>query len=1027
MESNTYIGRFLQQAAFTPADVAVADGCGSLSYAALARRSGALAALLRRRGLGDGEMTGVLLPRTLDIVVAALAVMRAGGVYVPMDPAYPEDRLRYMLSDCGAGTVITTRELLGEKFTSDAPEAVFIEETEFGGAPFDAPLSPDRASYLLYTSGTTGRPKGVLHTQRSLLAMASQKHPCGYDATGVAAGFTFIASAFMIFPPLICGGHCDIIPEKSKSDMYSLHEYVTAKGIHQLFLPASLAATMAEEFDLDGVTIFSAGEKLRSFTPRGDCRIINTYGSTEGGGVLGWTVSGGETDIPLGVPYEGITARIVSDNGSGLLADVPQGEAGELIYTGDIMAQKYLNLDEQTAAKWITEGGVRWYRTGDRMRMDERGRYHYLGRTDNMVKIRGFRVETGEVENSIREAEPLIRDTVVVLRTIHGIDHLCCYYTSSAEVDTSALKESIARTLAEYMIPDVWTALEDFPRNANGKVLRAALPEPKLHSDTLSALYSEVEMRVEEAARTVLGIDSPVDIDDSFLDLGGDSLRAMKLSATLREQGIRISGSQILRIKILRDIAAEAEVAYERFWTAGQYEQVRRRFALRGETIQKVLPLSDRQDDMLYGELFYPDSTDNRRIYVLGINSEIGGGELSEAVGRVSGEIEALRAAVVCRGVSVFQQVITDRTVPCSTVQLGGSSEDAFISLAQLCKRLKGAPSDPETSPAMEVVFARGGSKGGCLIFKVMHLSLDLADARMAIAGILRNLTANHPEDALLADWLSIMEDANQSGEVKNRAPRRRITSRSYDEVAVYSDHPGLKNLVFVHTGNTGSDAYYALADRIGGACSFSVIEPYNLYNPAQAIDGIRGIAAKYVEILQRRQPHGPYLLGGWCYGGVVAHEMACQLQARGEKVERLIMLDSHAVTDPLSRQLFTGMTSRTGRDYFETSPLFADLRDQGLLESVVANSQRVARDLAAHEPAFFDGPVTYFKPRVTPAGLEGESLRYWQEMMKHEAGGYELFCSEIDVIPTPHEHDLMMDDESLETIVPEIMKYIKI
>ena len=1051
MGGTTYIQEFLRQAARTPGAPAVRDSNGGITYAELAQRSAFLAEILRNcaqknkahagvlktaaetnpdRSHEEGRTAvAVLLPRTLEIMVAAIAAMRSGGAYVPMDPAYPEERLRYMLQDSGAGILVTTRELLEQKFPSDAPKAILIEELEFSrtgretvpDAAGDAVLTPDSPSYLLYTSGTTGRPKGVLHTQRSLLAMATQKHECGYDSTGVVAGFTFIASAFMMFPPLLTGGSCDIVPDSAKADMNSLHDYVTAKGIHQLFLPASLAASMAEEFDMDGVTIFSAGEKLRSFTPKGGCRIINTYGSTEGGGVLVWPVHNDEIDIPLGLPFPGITARIVDEN----MQDAAQGEAGELIYSGDIMAERYLNLDELTAAKWFVADGRRWYRTGDRMKKDPQGRYHYLGRTDNMVKIRGFRVETGEVENCIRAAEPRITEAVVVLRSIHGIDHLCCYFTSADCIDTAELEASIARRLAEYMIPDIWTRLQDFPRNANGKIVRGALPEPQLRQDAFSALYSEVEMRVEEAARSVLGIDIPVDIDASFLDLGGDSIRAMKLSAMLCEQGIRVSGAQILRTKILREIARKADVAYERLWTPAQYSEVRHRFASRGEKILRVLPLTPEQDDLLYGEILFPDSGEGRSVYVLAVDERISEDELSKAVQGASEQFEAIRAAVVYQGVSVFQQVITDRKVPCSVCDLS-KEDDSIAALLNLCERIKAVPSDPEQSPALEIVFARDGSSGN-LVFKVMQVCLGLGGVRRAIALVLKQLARMHPQDGQLRDWLELMESAveGEGGSSERKFGRRAIRKDSYEEMAVYSEHPGKKKVVFVHTGNSGSDAYYALADRISDACSFSVIEPYNLYNPAEAIDGIRGIAAKYIEILKRWQSEGPYFLGGWCYGGVVAHEMACQLQDRGEKVERLVMLDSHAVTDPEARRLFTEMTSQTRREYFETSPLFADLRNQGLLESVVANSRRVARNLAMHEPGIFEGPVTYFKPQVTPAGLNGESLRYWQEMMKCKAGGYELFCKNITVIPTPHEHDLMMDAESLEITVPEILKCI--
>ena len=962
---------------------------------------------MAERGLLPGDVVGVLLPRTCEIVVASVAVMRAGGVYMPIDPSYPQERREYMLKDSGAAFL----------YTSEGLEPLSRTRAD---APPMCGITPDSPAYLLYTSGTTGNPKGVLHTHRSLLAMATQRHACTLDSTGVVAGFTFIASAFMMFPPLLAGGVCNIVPESARSDVRALHDYVVSEGIRQLFLPASLAATMAEEFALDGVVIFSAGEKLRNFKPRGRCRIVNSYGSTEGGGVLETQVQGDEIDIPVGRPFEGVTVRLVDEN----MAPVPDGEAGELVYSGDIMAARYVNLDEQTAAKWFEDGPRRWFRTGDRMKRTSDGRYLCLGRMDNMVKIRGFRVETGEVESRIRSECARILDAVVVLRAIHGIDHLCCYYTASAPVDEDALKAGISRSLAAYMIPDFWTRLDDFPRNANGKILRGSLPAPHERIEALSALYSELELRVEEAARTVLGMDAPVDIDESFLSLGGDSLRAMKLSSVLSEQGIRVSGSQILKLKYLRKIAAAAEVAYERFWTAEQYAAVRSRFAAWGENILGVRPLSSGQDDMLYSELFFPDCSDSRSVYVLPLESEIGADELSSALDKVAAVNEDLRAAVVYRGVSVFQQVITDRRLPSEVVDLSVDPDG----LAGIYTRLKFAPVDPERSAALEVVFVKTAEGQGSLLVKALLFSLGIHGVRRAILAILNELSANHPADAALAEWKELLGSAPGAPRSDEPAGVSRVQTGiriPHDEIAVYSNHPGKKNVVFVHTGNTGSDAYYQLADRIGDACSFSVIEPYNLYNPEEAIDGIPAIASKYVEILLRHQSEGPYFLGGWCYGGVVAQEMASQMEAAGLEVENLVMLDSHAIPDRETRELFLSYTSGTGRDYFETSPLFADLRNQGLLESVVANAARVSRNLSAHEPEVFHGPVTYFKPQVTPSGLGGRSLEYWQEMSKHKAGGYEAFCPRIRVIPTPHEHDLMMDPESLAIIVPEIMKLI--
>ena len=1005
----TLIDLFLRQAIETPAAPAVKDDKGSLTYAELEMKSASLAARLQSEGLCKGDVVGVLLPRTREIVVAAIAVMRAGGVYMPIDASYPEQRRQYMMKDAGARLLLTE---------TDAPA---------GCLPKEVALGAEDSAYLLYTSGTTGNPKGVLHSHGSLLALANQNFCGPIDATAVVAGFTFIASVHMMLPPLACGGSCTIVPDEVKSDMDLLDRFISEKGVKQLFLPASLAASMVEDCELDGVTILSAGEKLRNFKPKGACRVINMYGSTEGVVVLSAEVKGNGAEISLGSPAPGIEVRVVDEN----MADVPSGTPGELIYSGKIMASRYLNLPDQTAAKWFESGGKRWYHTGDRVVLGQDGLFKYLGRTDNMIKIRGFRVETGEVEKRIAEAAPQMADVVVVLRCIHGIDHLCCYYTASAEVDTDSTRDAVALHLAEYMVPDVWVRLEEFPRNANGKIVRASLPAPEDRLQGLSALYSEVEVRVEEAARTVLKLDSPLDIDDSFLELGGDSLRAMKLSSLLREQGIRISGGEILRLKILREIASNAEVAYERLWTPEQYSRVCSRFASWGETIRKVLPLSTQQDDMLYSEIFYPDCCDARSIYVLDIDSTPSAEELAAAVASACERREELRAAPVYRGVSVFQMVITDRRLPSSVVDLTLSSNPA-AEFTALCNRLRITPTDPEMTPSLETFLIMAPGEN-CLVFKANKVSLGQEGASRGIAAILRELAAFHPSDAALSAWIEMLPDPSAPAEQEmatadsvSRKKKYASADKAYREITIYSEHPGLKNVTLVHTGNSGSDVYYALADKIGEKCSLSVIEPYNLYNPGAPIDGIKAIAAKYVEILRKHQPCGPYILGGWCYGGVVAHEMACQLETAGEQVEHLILLDSHALTDSRPGKLFASMASFSKRKYFETSPLFADLRDQGLLESVVENSVRVSRNLSEHVPSVFHGPVLYFKPEVTPAGISGDNLLYWQEMMKYSAGGYERWCTSISVVSTPHEHDLMMDSESLEIIVPEIERIIE-
>ena len=305
----------------------------------------------------------------------------------------------------------------------------------------------------------------------------------------------------------------------------------------------------------------------------------------------------------------------------------------------------------------------------------------------------------------------------------------------------------------------------------------------------------------------------------------------------------------------------------------------------------------------------------------------------------------------------------------------------------------------------------------------------------------MRVLAGYYPDDVSISGWVEMLEtlpqplpvregsDYSQGGKsaegLSTPLPHREGAGGGAP-LCIYSQNNGPK-MVFVHTANTGSDAYYQLADRISDTVSFAVIEPYNLYHPDDVRHSIKNIASNYIRILKDYQPEGPYILGGWCYGGVVAHEMACQLRAAGEEVKHLIMLDSHALGDNNLREMSWGMLSEVNVTYFETCPLFAELRESGMLEAMVKNYANVAEDLTHHSPQFFDGNVTYFKPDQIPAGVAGDNRKYWEKMMEFEAGNYENYCdkSKLHIIHTPHEHDLMMDDASLEIIVPEIYKII--
>lgn len=1022
-------------AAADPEKIALSDVNGEYTYAELDKKSSALARRLLQSGLGTGDAVAVYVPYVKELILGTFAAMRAGGVYLPLEYSYPNERLQFMLADSSASALLTLRAFWAERpLDFPAGKVIFMDDDYAVTAPVFADLPMDAPAMILYTSGTTGRPKGVIlpHTMMVTLMDWAFIHE-GTKLTkssraGIMSGLTFSATTLILYSPFMYGGTVILAPEPARKDMELLYRFLIENGITHTFLPAGLATTIVEHYDLSGINIFAGGEKLRNFRPLNpDTRIINTYGCTELGAFISAPIRGDEDVIPVGLLSPDTEAMITDE----ALRPVKQGEVGELIVRNARMAKGYLGLPEQTKAKWVVIDGKTWYRTGDRARQGNDGLYYVLGRTDNMIKIRGFRVETGEVESQIAAASAKLgismRNNAVVVRTVNGIDHLTCYYESAAEADTNLIKKTISVSLASYMVPDIWVRVDAMPRNANGKIVRVQLPKPKSRVSAPGTVFSEAEARVVEAAASVLGISTYISPEDGFASLGGTSIKSMEFAVELRNAGIHIGSADILKLDKLRTIAEKAQINYERFWSAEEYERIRADFASRGEKIEKVLPITAEQDEALFDLLIHPDQAGSRKVIMLQTDSLLNEGELREALDTVSSEFNSLRSAVVFHKVTVIQQVITNRTVPVSMREL---PEGDYEGLRELCHTLSRKYCDLQRESSVQVICAHIGTESFLLVLDYMA-GIDMPSTRRYLARLMGVLSDLHPGDEAIASWKMLFEMAAESisasqkekqakGLLQQEAEKRQ---GEIEPIHVYSEGSE-KKIVFVHTGNTGSEAYYSLAERIGRDYSFSVLEPFNLYHPDQAAYGIKSIAARYVATLKKYQPQGPYILGGWCYGGIVAHEMACQLQAMGETVEHLILLDSHIVMDERIRKAAEAMHSAADRHYFETSALFEDMRQQGMLEALIENSRHVGHDMIMHIPSRYSGPCLYFKPKVIPAATAGGARDYWELMMKeYDAGGYENYCdrNSLTVIETPHEHDLMMDSDSLDIIVPRI------
>ncbi|GAA3028238.1 non-ribosomal peptide synthetase [Actinokineospora globicatena] len=565
------------QARRSPGAVAVVHEGAELDYAALETRSNQLARVLIGRGVGPEATVALLVPRSIDLIIAMVAVVKAGAAYLPLDPDYPAERTAYMVEDSRPVCLLTTAAMTPRApegapvHLLDAPESRALCALESGAAVADAerlsPLSQDHPVYVIYTSGSTGRPKGVVFTVRALvnlLAWHAEVVPGGPGTvTGQFASLSFDAAAQEIFSALTSGKTVAVPRDEIRKDMDEVVRWLDHDRVNELFAPTPAVNGIAVAAQRLGTalseltTIAQAGEALTLHRPiqqlsarLPDLRILNYYGPTETHVVTGCAVPRevvlGGGSPPIGPPIWNTRAYILDET----LRPVPEGVRGELYLAGTQVARGYLNRPGLTASRFIADPfsarGDRMYRTGDLARWLSDGSIQFLGRNDFQVKVRGFRVELGEVESAVA-ALPGVEGVVVVAREdLPGDKRLVAYVVlaDGARSDPLALRRSAQRALPDYMVPAAVVVLAEFPLNPNGKVDRAVLPAPDYGASTKgTAPRTARERHLCRLFAEVLGVER-VGVDDDFFELGGHSLLATRLISLVRaetrcELGIR--------------------------------------------------------------------------------------------------------------------------------------------------------------------------------------------------------------------------------------------------------------------------------------------------------------------------------------------------------------------------------------------------------------------------------------------------------------------------------------------------------
>ncbi|MDH2423778.1 non-ribosomal peptide synthetase [Sphaerisporangium sp. TRM90804] len=563
-----------------PGATAVSSGSETLTYGELDESSERVARALRERGVGPDDRVGILMSRSPRLVVALLGVLKAGGGYVPIDVSYPPERRDFMLRDCGAATVLTEEALAGEPVAGAAAVLTYEEAVLAEPDPVPTGARAGNLAYIVYTSGSTGVPKGVMveHADVIRLVADSRLDIRPGEVVAQLAPFSFDASVFEIWSPLCRGGRVAMLSNPQMSAA-GLGEQLREVEPDWIFLTSGLFQVLVDQ-DPQALshagTVITGGDVLSPQAVRACAGVTRratyaAYGPTETTvfASLHLVDPGEEFErVPIGGPLDGMALRVLDAE----LRPVPPGTVGELYVSGHGVARGYLDRPAVTAERFLADpyagGGARMYRTGDLARELPGGEFDFHGRVDRQVKIRGYRVELGEIE-AVLNSHPLVSSGAAeVFDDGPDLKRLAAFAVPAgdAKVTSGDLNRFLNERLPPYMWPLGLVILDEMPRDPNGKPDRRALPYPWTRRADLGLeeAYAEPRTPLEQTMATVwtevLGLDV-VGVNDNFFQLGGDSLRSVTLLKRLQDQNIKVLPDDLFDYQSIAELAGAVEAA----------------------------------------------------------------------------------------------------------------------------------------------------------------------------------------------------------------------------------------------------------------------------------------------------------------------------------------------------------------------------------------------------------------------------------------------------------------------------------
>ncbi|MBO1417283.1 amino acid adenylation domain-containing protein, partial [Streptomyces sp. FH025] len=573
-------------ALIVPDAVPAGPGTLRLDFRELNARANRLARLLLARGAGPGDLVALALPRSPEMVIALLAVLKTGAAYLPVDPQYPADRIAHMLDDAAPVQVLTDGHCADR--LPDLPEGVVplllddpATEAELAAAPSTDPVDADRTrpltpadtAYVIYTSGSTGRPKGVVVPHSGAVNLVANLLTLQPARVLQFASFSFDASVWELCASLFSGATLVLATDDSRLAGEQLAGLMAEHRVNHAVLPPTVAAGLPEDVPLpEGLVLAVGGEACPpALVDRfaGEVEFRNAYGPTETSVCASWSdpLSPGDGRPSIGRPLAGHRAYVLD----AALAPVPPGVTGELYIAGAGLAHGYLSRPATTAERFTADPygppGSRMYRTGDLVRWRADGTLDYVGRVDHQVKLRGFRIELGEIEAALTRHPVVVQAAVRVRPTPTGVPQLVGYVVplpGVAAVDVPVLRAFLAESLPAHMVPATLVTLPALPLTANGKVDTRALPDPGAAPAAAQGPERPPRTPAEEVIAAVfgeiLGLEQ-VGVDGDFFALGGDSLRSVQIVSRAAKAGLTLSLADVFTHKTVAALAAAARPA----------------------------------------------------------------------------------------------------------------------------------------------------------------------------------------------------------------------------------------------------------------------------------------------------------------------------------------------------------------------------------------------------------------------------------------------------------------------------------